>query len=314
MDESEKLDAVDNPGRDYPVYTPEMTKTHTEALSASRWVQPSQCADGDCVLGQTPGWAPPDAPSATSTIPPQPVYGYKITDAGSRENPKIAMLVTAGNHGLEYTGDWVLRGMVDFLIGDSGEAAALRKQALFCVYPNINPEGRYQAIQDIHPEGLAVPVKDCAEYKPTHCRGNPELYLAGEDDHNRVWTTPGLFTTVDLITAAMRADTGGHADYLWDLHGPQEIGNWRSPQGRISWDCPYGRALRTREPDVVTAGLPEARYKPRIGFPPGKLCVWANSQEGLCIQHTYVYEPGYWTEARLREAGRNLALALFDVL
>jgi len=314
MDKTEKLPVLDNPGRDYPVYTPEMTKTHTEALLASRWVQPSQRADGDCVLGQTPGWTPSDGSSDAIVIPPQELYGYRITDAVSRVRSRNIMLVTAGNHGLEYTGDWVLRGMVDFLIGDSGEAAALRKQALFCVYPNLNPEGRYQAAHDIHPEGLVVPEKDCAQYQPTHCRGNPELYLAGEDDHNRVWTTRGFFTTVDLITAAMRADSDGHAGYLWDMHGPQEIGNWRSPQGRISWDCPYGRALRAREPDVVTAGLPEARYKPRLGFLPVTLSVWAHSKDGLGIPHTYVYEPGYWTAARLQEAGRNLALSLFDIL
>ncbi len=307
------MDIESNKSLRGPIYTSEMTRNHTFELLKESCVRHSANADCNGILGYTPGWSSSTQFSRDTHIPPQPLYGYTITDDTIDEEQKITMIVTAGNHGHEYTGDWILRGLADFLTSTNREAQALRKNVLFCFYPNINPEARFMSVNEIYPESLAVPAKDCAKFPKTHCRGNPELYQAGEDDHNRVWTNESKFTTIVLLIAAMRADTGGKADYLWDLHGPQEIGNWRSPQKRDSWECPYGKALQKREPEVITAALPESSYKPGVSFPPGKLCVWAHAYEGLNIPHTYVYEPGLWNKERLMDAGRNLAMALHDI-
>ncbi|MFW6170697.1 MAG: hypothetical protein ACODAD_09425 [Planctomycetota bacterium] len=144
-------------------------------------------------------------------------------------------------------------------------------------------------------------------------RGNPELYAAGQRDHNRVWTTQGKFSTVDMITAAMEKDTGGQAEYLWDMHGPQTPANWRSPTPEVRTN-EYAAALMKREPDVIRCGPPGSFKRNVASGPPGKLSLWAASDDGLTVIYPYVYEPGGWTRERLLESGRNLALALHDVL
>jgi hypothetical protein len=291
-----------------PAYTPQMVTRHTQLLAALPWVTPTHSGNQELVLGRTPGRPRnphfPDDPE----IPPQTIYGYQIGDPGGPP-PRVKMVVAAGNHGTEFTGNWMLEGMVNFLAGNDPEAILLRRTAMFYVYPDVNPEGRYQAVHQI--ELKAAPDPD-AGTNMRH-RGNPELYAAGEPDNNRVWNTIGKFAHIDTLTRAMKADTGGCVNYLWDFHGPQDKGNWRSPQGRIAWDSAYGKALCAREPEVLIAGLPGG-YKSGLSFQAGKLSVWAATAEGLNAEYSYVYEPGGWTEQRLKEAGRNLALALCDIL
>ncbi len=301
-----------------PAYSPQMVARHTETVAESQWVKPTRSCLHDMVLGQTNGWpANPDYPDDPE-IPPQDIYAYQITDTSAE--PEVKMVIASGNHPGEFSGNWLLQGMVNFLAGDDDRAAALRKKASFFVYPDVNPDGRYQAVHRIDLEAAPSPnpkegfgrrFDNFPDTDPG--RGNPELYIAGEADHNRVWNTNDRFRHIDLIKRAMKADTGGKVDYFWDFHGPQEPGNWRSPQGEPAWNSPYGQALQAREPDVVIAGLPNG-FKSGLSYQPGKLSVWAATNEGLCADYTYVYEPGGWTETRLKEAGRNLALALYDVL
>jgi len=295
---------------DEPVaaYTPQMVARHTERLGKLPWVAPTPSGDEQMILGHTPGWPKnPDYPEDPE-IPPQPIYGYQITDPGA-DGPKVKMVLASGNHATEFTGNWVLEGMVNFLAGNDPRAVFLRSKAEFYVYPDVNPEGRYQAVHRI--DLKAAPDPNAGG---DGCyRGNPELYAAGERDHNRVWTTRGKFSTIDTITAAMKKDTGGQADYLWDMHGPQATANWRSPrlEARIN---DYANALMRREPDVLRCGPPGSFKKNVAAGPPGKLSLWAASEEGLNVTFPYVYEPGGWTRERLLESGRNLALALHDVL
>ena len=291
-----------------PAYTPQMVSRHTQLVGKLPWVGPTASGNQQMVLGQTPGWPKhPDWPDDPE-IPPQMIYGYQITDPRV-EGPKVRMVLASGNHATEFTGNWVLEGMVNFLAGNDPRAVWLRSKAVFYVYPDVNPEGRYQAVHRINLKAAPDPNAQGDGRK----RGNPELYAAGERDHNRVWTTRGKFSTIDTLTAAMKKDTGGHAEYFWDMHGPQEPANWRSPrmEARIN---DYAHALLKREPDVLRCG-PPGRFKVNVASgPPGKLSLWAASEEGLNATYPYVYEPGGWTRERLLEAGRNLALALHDVL
>ncbi len=291
-----------------PAYTPEMVARHTALVGKLPWVAPTVSGNEQMVLGHTPGWPKnPDYPNDPE-IPPQPMYGYQITDP-SVDGPKIKVVLASGNHATEFTGNWVLEGMVNFLAGSDPRAVFLRRKCVFYVYPDVNPEGRYQAVHRIDLKAAPDPNAGTNMRK----RGNPELYAAKVRDHNRVWTTVGKFTTVDTITAAMEEDTGGQADYLWDMHGPQERANWRSPcmEARIN---DYATALMSREPDVLRCGPPGSFKKNVADGPPGKLSLWAASDEGLKVTYPYVYEPGGWTRERLLESGRNLALAFHDVL
>lgn len=291
-----------------PAYTPEMVARHSRLVAKLPWVAPTASAGADLVLGRTPGWPKnPDWPEDPE-IPPQEILGYQITDPGVK-GPKVKMVLAAGNHATEFTGNWVLQGMVNFLAGSDPRAALLRRKAVFFVYPDVNPEGRYQAVKRINLKAAPDPNAGGNMRK----RGNPELYAAGQADHNRVWTTKGKFSTIDTLTAAMKKDTGGRADCLWDVHGPQARANWRSPrmEARV---CPNAEALLKREPDVLRCG-PPGNFKTNVAAgPPGKLSLWAASEEGLNVTYPYVYEPGGWTQERLLETGQNLALALYDVL
>lgn len=291
-----------------PAYTPQMVRHHTRLLGELPWVSPTRSGDQNMVIGQTPGWPEnPDFPDDPA-IPPQDIHAYQIGEA-SPQQASLKMLVAAGNHSTEFTGNWVLEGMADFLAGDDERADALRQRMFFLFYPDVNPEGRYMAVRNLTLQAAPDPEAGTN----MRYRGNPPVYARGESDNNRIWNTNGTYSHIDTIKNAMKKDIGGSLHYLWDLHGPQDRANWRSPQGRSAWDSPYGRALQEREPDVLIAGLPDG-FKSGLSFDPGKLSVWALVHDGLDTDYSYVYEPGGWTEKRLKEAGRNIALALFDIM
>uniref|UniRef100_A0A8C4PWW5 Peptidase M14 domain-containing protein n=1 Tax=Eptatretus burgeri TaxID=7764 RepID=A0A8C4PWW5_EPTBU len=58
---------------------------------------------------------------------------------GSHE--KMAIVVTARVHPGETTGSWLMKGLMDFLLGDSHEAYILREGFLFKIVPMLNPDG-----------------------------------------------------------------------------------------------------------------------------------------------------------------------------
>ena len=291
-----------------PAYTPQMVERHTALVGALPWVTPTLSGSDQFVLGQSAGWpANPSFPN-DAAVPPHNIYGYQITDPNA-EGPKTKVILASGNHATEFTGNWVLEGMVNFLAGSDPRAEFLRSTAVFFVYPDVNPDGRYQAVHRINFEAAPDPNAGTNLRK----RGSPELYAAGQGDHNRIWTTSGQFSTIDTLVPAMQADTGGGADYLWDMHGPQEPANWRSPSVAAAVN-EYAAALLAREPDVLRCGPPGSFKRNVAGGPPGKLSLWAGDAGGGNVLYPYVYEPGGWTEEWLKESGRNLALAFYDVL
>ncbi len=295
-------------GETLPAYTPEMVESHSLLLGKLPWVDPVPSADKEMVIGMTPGWPKNPAWPDDPEIPPQKIFGYRITDPGAKGH-KLKIILTSGNHATEFTGNWVLEGMVNFIAGDAPEAKLLRQKAIFYVYPDVNPEGRYQAVHRINLQAAPDPNAGTDMRK----RGNPELYAAGEGDHNRIWNTRGKFSTIDIITASMIKDTGGEADYLWDMHGPQTTGNWRTPGDEARTNA-YAEALLKREPDIVRCG-PESGFKVNVAKgPEGKIGLYVLSGEGQRVKYPYVYEPGGWSRERLMESGRNIALAFYDIL
>jgi len=291
-----------------PAYTPEMVAKQTEAMADNPFVEPTPTADDDLMIGRTPGW-----PVGTENpdLSPQAVFGYRIGETDA-ENGDASVILTAGNHGPEFTGSYVLHGAVDFLTSDAVEAVALRRNAVIYVYPDVNPEARYQTVHRLDLEGAPDPNAG-TDFR---YRGNPELYAAGETDMNRVWHRGDEFHTVDVVTGAMRADTGANVDYIFDMHGPQEVANWRSPQGHDAWESHYGTALQRREPEVRIAGVPDGDFKTGLfdDTPPGKLPVWACTPEGLDIEYAFIHEPGCWTAERCMLSGRRIMLALYDAV
>ena len=53
---------------------------------------------------------------------------------------------------------------------------------------------------------------------------------------------------------------------------------------------------------------------PYVNSPKIKMILTSGTGEGLHVTYPYVYEPGGWSRERLKESGKNLALALYEVL
>lgn len=313
-----------------PRYTSEMKVRHVESLLELPWVRPSQHADEHMVLGQTEGWPEDEEMPAwpydyygSPAVPPQDIHGFTITDPETEDDDKLQVVLVAGNHSSEMHGSWVLHGMIEFLVSEDPRAGTLRRKAAFHVYPLACPESRY-----IHTRiptvptlaGLPIPEGRVAEAYPL--RGGPELYayddtleyweeagaMGGRPDHNRVWNTEGEFTTIDTLVPAMKADTGGEADYLWDFHGgyPHDPGDYRGTEEAMQ--SPYAQALEAQD-----APYPDVIRRTR-GGPSGMTRMWATSEEGLNA-HAFTFEPGQQlTKKDTLVAGKNLVLGFHDVV
>ncbi|MDY0168198.1 MAG: M14 family zinc carboxypeptidase [Thermoguttaceae bacterium] len=298
-----------------PRYTLKMKAAHAARLRKLPWVMPTPSADENMVLGKSHGWPEdkeipgwPYQDYGDPAVPPQDILGYMITDP-EVEGPKIKVVLVDGNHASEMHGSWALHAMVDFIASEDPRAATLRRKAVFFVYPMVDPDSRYhQSRIRTMPAQSRYPI-----------RGNPQMYaawaaepdrwrpVAGAPDHNRIWNTQGAFTTIDVVVPAMRKDTGGRADYLWDFHGGcAQPGDYRASAEVMQ--SPYAKAIEAREPDVI-------RRKVDGHTDGGRLRNWAADEEGLGVTFAFVTETGMpWTKQRVFEISQSFVLAWLDVL
>ncbi len=204
---------------------------HTAGLVDSPWVAPTASADANLVIGHSPGGVDDIGRSIAS----HNLYGYKITDPDAAE-PKQKIVLNSGVHANETLGDFVLEGLVDFLVSDDLRAAQLRRYAEFYVYPMTNPDGRFAG-------------------------NNRTTVAVGDVDLNRAWNPPSYREPGDtstiaedaIVGEAMRADTGGDIDYLIDFHST--VNGKTGHYGYIlpEWkDDPFWTAVLAREPEVLT--------------------------------------------------------------
>ena len=256
-----------------PKYTIEMTDYHMQRWGEHPHVTPTESADDGFVLGQSHGW--PEDPE----IPAHNLYGFQVTDPDG-EDERIHIIMSDGNHPNEQTGSWGLQGAVDFLLSDDPRAEQLRREAVFFIYPMLNPDGRYALTG----------------------RSNPEMQAEGEGDHNRVWNTHGRFSTIDVYVDAMRNDTGGMVHYLLDFHS---AGNTFYFVTADLADSPYAQAMTARDPEVgpnTSSGQP------------GMIRIWSMSAEGLNAPFAYTPEfANSETAERSLEIGRAYVLAFSDL-
>jgi hypothetical protein len=166
------------------------TVTHTAAIAASPWVQPTASANEGLIVGQSPG----GIDDLGRTIAPKNLYGFKITDSASTA-PKTRVALVGGVHANETLGNLTLEALVDWLLEDSLEANLVRKQTEFFVYPLANPDGRF------------------AGY-------NRSTVQHEDDDPNRFWNPPsyGGLDDIRTIGEALREDTSADVDFLIDFH------------------------------------------------------------------------------------------------
>lgn len=163
---------------------------HTVQVRQSAWASPTTSGDANLVIGQSPG----GIDDLGRTIEPRDIFGYRITDPTSA-GPKEKIVIASGVHANESLANHTVEGLINFLISDEFEAAALRKVADFYVYPLANPDGRF------------------AGY-------NRSTVQHVDRDPNRFWREDLYtdMTDIQTVAEAMKTDTGQNIEYFIDFH------------------------------------------------------------------------------------------------
>ena len=287
-------------------YTMGRTVSHTASLVSSPWVHQTASGNASLVVANTTGSSggglvPAYVDDLGRNVASQPIYGFKITDAASAL-PKTKVVIMSGNHSGETYGNYAVEGLIDFLVGGSTEAAALRQVAEFYIYPQVDPEGR------------------AAGYfrSSTSNRGR---------NHNRVWGNyyPASGYGVEnpeiaLTEAAILADTGGSAEYFLDFHDSGQIEDsypllnnnlFNQTNSSTPGGISFRNAMANRDPEH-SAGT--RNYQFHTGYSQG----WADT-DPLGLGATYSGTPELHGQAaggiaRFMEVGENYGLVFHDVL
>ncbi len=137
-------------------------------------------------------------------VPITPLYGFVIDDQAYGTKSKTAV-ITMGIHSGEDLGELVGWEMIDYLLGSSASAVALRQQTRILVYPLANPAGRWAGYWRGAPDGDGTPGSGA--------------------DPNREWNsgiTPSpTHDCVVKLRAVMLADVASYGDdvsFAFDIH------------------------------------------------------------------------------------------------
>ncbi len=264
-------------GLPYPV---SRTDSYVQNLVASPHVSPTTSANSSLVLGQSAA----GVDDVGRIVPTQNLYGFKITDSTSTAT-KQKVLLASGSHSAETAGNYVLEGLLDFLLSGDSRADALRQHAEFFVYPQTNPAGRFGGYYRSNPE-------------------NPDK------DFNRFFNNPTGFTDLTALTSAMQADTSGDVDVLLDFHswwGPWTNDNFIYTLPSLVND-PFFSALQNYQPEISSTGS---------NGQPGMLRIWGSSTAGLNAELGMTPEIGFQPfvyESDLLGIGESFGQALYDTI
>jgi hypothetical protein len=274
-------------GIPYPVSRVDAT---VAGWASSPWVSPTPSSNADLKILDTGSGSPWLTPGGMNElgfpIPPHPLYAFCITDdraAGAKAN----VVLMAGNHAGEPTGNHTLEGLVDWLLGDAPRAVALRRAARIFVYPMSDPDGRYGG----------------------YSRSNQ---LLPNGDHNREWDTAsnGTLPEIDRLQEAMRLDCHANATFFLDIHNQEKpdqhymfLNNgWQNTpfvQGMLAYFSPFSLSISPNFDTRIARG-------------------WARaSSDGLNAANSFTMEPGSWpvtTPAIYHEFGQAIGWSLFDAL
>ncbi|MEM8678143.1 MAG: M14-type cytosolic carboxypeptidase, partial [Planctomycetota bacterium] len=260
-------------GIPYPV---SRTAHRVAEYQTSAYVTPTVSASASLVIGQSPG----GTDELGRSIPQHDLYAFQVTDP-TATGPKQKIVIATGSHAGETPAHFALEGFVDFLLGPSLEAAQLRGQAEFFVYPQVNPDGRYAGYYRSSVE-------------------NPDK------DPNRFYDNPAGFTDLSQVVAAMVSDTGGDVDYVFDLH------SWFGPWSDENFVFTHPDLVNSTFLQQLQLVEPEFEVSASFGQP-GMLRIWGSDSNGLNAEYGYTAEigahPGRNVD-RLLEYGENLARAL----
>ncbi len=250
---------------------------HTKRMKASPWVSPTPSSNEHLELGMSPG----GVDDMGRTIQPNPMLGYQVTDPCAAGAKKTVVLMS-GVHPNETLANHVLEALLNWLVGGSAHAAALRRQARILVYPMANPDGR------------------AAGY-------NRSTVQHVDRDANRYWREDLWHDMPDIaaIGQALLKDTGGKADIFIDLHcwtdTEHHVGILCKDEGY--WDDPLWKAMVALEPGLAT-------WDSGWGNPSTETFAFNRLDPGVCMTFELMYLPGEKL-ADLRRIGRHLGEAIY---
>ena len=145
--------------------------------------------------------------SLGATVPVTPLYAGVINDTALMPldgSAKRTAMVSCGVHAGEDYAHWSFRGFLNYVMGASAEAQALRRRYRILVYPLINAPGRAGG----------------------GWRGSWTQGTAGADDPNRHFDNAVTLDVVIKCKAAITTDLGsGAKDWVLDFHGTP-INSW----------------------------------------------------------------------------------------
>jgi len=168
-----------------PMYPFSRTQRKVAVWSANPYVKETVSSVNKIV-----GWSTPRA-AWDRSVGVLPYYGFLIQKTSAHTKNKF--ILTSRQHPSECNGGFALEGAVDWLLGGSVAAEDLLRWCDFYVYPCLNPQG-----------------VACG-----YSRTNPQLPT---DEHN-IWNSPGTSEDIDIINAAISADTSDAITGLIDFHG-----------------------------------------------------------------------------------------------
>lgn len=100
------------------------------------------------------------------SVQARPIYSMAITEKkGARRKPVV--LVLAGQHAVEFPGQWATLGIMEFLLSAHESAARIRKSHVVVFIPQANPDGNVLARHCYNAQGenIYAGYKDAAKGK-----------------------------------------------------------------------------------------------------------------------------------------------------
>lgn len=133
------------------------------------------------------------------SIPSMPMLALIVTDPGA-VGLKNQLVWTCGNHSHETPQEWVLEGLIEWLLGESAEALLIRQTCEIYCYPQVNPQGRYGG----------------------YFRSSPQ---DSSKDHNREWQAEPTLQSITLCRNSIAGLTGGVIHMHMDFHSKPQSGD-----------------------------------------------------------------------------------------
>lgn len=145
----------------------------------------------------------------------RPVRLLTITDEKVPSKKKRVIFISTLQHGSETSGGFIVEGLIKFLISDSGEAKAARRNFIYKIVPMVNPDGVYGGITRYNADGVDLNqswMKESEGYsEPPEVRGIRN-WINDFCDHGRK-----IDLALDVHSWSQQGTTN-------NLHTPAEVG------------------------------------------------------------------------------------------